>query len=84
MDFGSDSDDYFWCDSRPNFSNAPDVGEIYGILGDGEETKRLGFEFILHVDTCQPLQRVAALILGRNFAFGKNHAFDLRSCLSVK
>ena len=40
--------------------------------------------FICHVDTRQPLQRAAALILGQNFAFGKNHAFGLRSCLKDK
>ena len=44
MDFGADCDDCFWCDSRPNFSNAPDVGKIYGILGDGEK-KEVGTQF---------------------------------------
>ena len=40
------------------------------------------FRIYFHVDTCQPRQRGAALILGRNFACGENHAFGLRSCLS--
>ena len=42
----------------------------------------LGIYF--HVDTCQPPQRVAALILGLAGVFGANHALDLRNCLSDK